>query len=637
MRDAPATLSMQDVANLALVRRQAVSMWRRRPRVRGESIPFPKPVALVNGVERFDREEIVAWLESTGRGNNREARTDAPAVSVPDSVDRELLVALLCLSVRTGEQLDRLGHDELVGLAREIDPADEYVVREIAQAEPSFTARRFVDDLVEASFGPADALTRLDGGRLQREAAERGFSDDVIAMMRAVAGACRDFMGQDEVGLVHGGDRALSLSLAQDFEHLIVLGDELGDRAVRRRAVINGVGIDSATSGPGVRVASVVGASLVDALEVIDEVVLELGQHDAAVILGSAAVLCDHLRGDHEQRRAETLRAGHVMMAARLPRGLWRAAHRQALGLWVLHGGRSSQRPRVADLAAVPDELDLEDLASDVVGAIETTDDRAFRYCRLGDLKSILAGGPVVPRGVRAVRIGESSATTHLDRIHDATLVTSTPLEGFDVLVEEAQAAIVLRQRSVGELRDSGQIAMKRGSRIDLGLADPAGTVPVMSADGTWDGVRLDPFDATAHYPRATRTEPGDVVFQARPRPIARVDADGGALVASPSRILRLASTAEVGPFTLATIINELVVEGSEWEEWSVPVLPRADWQYLDDALRKSQVYYAQLQRRVQATHELIGALIAGVAAGVVTLDATPTTTGITTNEGKAD
>nr|WP_318546780.1 hypothetical protein [Mycobacterium lepraemurium] len=88
------TLTLQDVADLAKVRRPVVSMWRKRPIVRGVSIPFPEPVETVDGVARFARDEVVDWLTRTGRGNNREHSDDAPAVAVPDGVALEDVVTL---------------------------------------------------------------------------------------------------------------------------------------------------------------------------------------------------------------------------------------------------------------------------------------------------------------------------------------------------------------------------------------------------------------------------------------------------------------------------------------------------------------------------------------------------------------
>lgn len=56
-------MTMSDVARLAGVRRPVVTVWRKR--YAGSERPFPAPVDLVRGVERFARDEIVGWLVAT--------------------------------------------------------------------------------------------------------------------------------------------------------------------------------------------------------------------------------------------------------------------------------------------------------------------------------------------------------------------------------------------------------------------------------------------------------------------------------------------------------------------------------------------------------------------------------------------
>ena len=134
MTTAP-TLTLQDIADLARVRRPVVSMWRTRPRVRGQLMPFPNPIDASNGVERFSRDDVVAWLQRTGRGNNSEAHLDAPALSAPDGVSLEELVTLLCLHATTGEELAETTAEQRAVLARAADPGDRFLLREITAAE----------------------------------------------------------------------------------------------------------------------------------------------------------------------------------------------------------------------------------------------------------------------------------------------------------------------------------------------------------------------------------------------------------------------------------------------------------------------------------------------------------------------
>ena len=614
------TLTMQDVADLAKVLRPVVSTWRRRPRVRGRMIPFPQPVSSVGGIERFDREEIVSWLEQTGRGNAQDARQDAPALAIPDGILLEDVVTLVCLHAMTGSELGELSRTQLIAAAEHADDRDQLLLREVRSLGTVPHLLRYVDDLVEASYGPADALARVDASRLRREAGERGPTDSLIELIGAVATAARVHLGDDAVALVPPADPHLGRRLAEGFSGVLIGADDASARARRRRALIEGIDVvDSARAT--VRVLSVVGRSDADVLEAADDLVVSLGRNDVGIVLGAAAALCDPLVGDPERRRSQTLRAGSLAMAVRLPRGLWKSAHRQSLALWILQGGREVATLHVADLDAEP--VDLDELASDVTATLQLTDRRAYRYARRAELPPILAGGPVVPRGVRAVRLAQVGPANHLDRIITATLTTSEPVPGYDVDVSPAPGHVVLRRRSLGELAAAGLLVMKRGSRIDPAHADPDGTVPVLSADASTDGVRLDPFDAVRHYPRTVRTEPGDVVFLQRPRPIARVDPAGGALVAAPSRVLRSRPGFPVGPYALAAIVNELADDDSEWQTWSVPDLPAAEVAALDVALAAAADHLAALRHRVRALHELTADLLHGVAAGAVTIDPT--------------
>lgn len=615
------TLTLTDVAELAKVRRPVVSMWRRRPRTRGGiEIPFPRPVPAADSAERFDRDEVVAWLEKTGRGNNAEARQDALAVSVPSGVDVEDIVVLLCLHALTGEELDGISKSQLVDLAEIADPNDQLVLREVRALDDESELLAYVDDLVEASFGLPDALSRVASGRLRREAAERGLNDDILALVRTAATACRVHLGGEAVALVPPREAEIAGIVGEGFAGLLLDPDDTASRAHRRRARIDGVEVlDEAAAS--VRVLSVVGAQTTEALNAVDDLAVSLGSTDVGIVIGAAAVLCDRLSGDAEQRRSQTLRPGTLVMAVRLPRGQWKAAHRQSLAMWVLHGGRSVQWLHVADLDAVT--VDLEDLASDLTASLGLTEDRAYRYARRTELVPVLAGAPVVPRGVRAIRLGNAAPASPIDRIHAASLTTSEGLAGYDVTVAPAPARIVLRQWSLAELVEGGHLAVKRGSRIDVNHAASSGSVRILAADGSTDQLRLDPLDAERLYPHAVRTEPGDVVFAHQPRPVARVDSEGGALVASPSRILRLRSTAPVGPYVLAALVNELAPAESEWQTWGVPDLPVAEGAALDAALRDASNHLAELRQRERAVQELTKSLIEGVAAGAVSLDPT--------------
>ncbi|MCM3523444.1 hypothetical protein M3677_17700, partial [Curtobacterium sp. P97] len=99
--DAPALLTLTDIAHLAGVQRPAVSMWRTRTRVRGTAVPFPEPVQIVGGVEHFAVADVTAYLARTGRGNNRGVELDATVFAPPvggEASDAEVLLTLAALT-----------------------------------------------------------------------------------------------------------------------------------------------------------------------------------------------------------------------------------------------------------------------------------------------------------------------------------------------------------------------------------------------------------------------------------------------------------------------------------------------------------------------------------------------------------
>lgn len=616
------TLTLQDVADLAKVQRPVVSMWRKRPMVRGVSMPFPDPADTHGGIVRFSRNEVVDWLARTGRGNNPEHHYDAPAVAVPEGVVLDDVAALLCWHVLTGAELTGLSHSAAIMLAEEFDPDDTLLATEIRELPFSDQLLDYVDDLLEASHGPDDALQRAESGRLKRNQQLRELTDDAVKLLRCMVESAATHLEHDEVVLCAEGSPA-----ALDVAHALDLDIIANDRELRRRAVIRGIHVREDKSHKHVSAVSLVGLDIGDALDRADEAVLSLRPGDVAILIGSAAALSDELAGPMQNCRAKILRVGNLVAAMRLPRGLWREAYRQSLAVWVCVGGMQAQQIWIADLAAV-EHLELTDIAADVAGALAQTEGRAFRYARRARLSGVLAGAAVVPQGVRAVRLRERDEARHVDRVHRATMVTTSPLPMLDVLVAPAPGRIQLAHRSLAELHAGKRLEVKRGRRIDVSHGSPDGTVRVLPYELV-GALALDPFDALAKYRRAVRTEPGDVIFLEKPRPRAWVDPVGGAMVASPARIIRLRNLAEVGPMVLATIINQTATPGSEWQTWSVPVLRREEAERLEAALLAADDYEREACRRVEAARDLKTALIDGVAAGALTLDAQPTTPGV--------
>lgn len=616
------TMSLQDMADLAKVRRAVVSTWRNRPLVRGVSHPFPVAVERVDGQERFDVADVIDYLKRTGRGKNPESFVDdAPTVAAPVEATLEDVVTLLAWHVLTGEDLAGTSHAYRVRRGAECDPDDHILLGELSHLHATDAVLEYTDQLLAASFGPSDALQRVEEGQLGRRESARTLTSAATDLIANAVSACVVYLGGDGVTLSVDGTE-LSLDVAGEAATAIMTAE----RRIVRRALIRGLQLDEPSRPTLLSFTSVIGREPTDVLDAVDNVVLDLEPGQIAIVVGPASVLADDLRGPLQGRRASVLRVGNVVAALRLPRGFWREAHRQSLAVWVCLGGAGCQRPVIGDLGAA-DTIANEDVAADVVAALSGEAGRAFRYGRLGDLTVILAGGAFVPRGVQPPRMRLLNTGNHVEAVHAATLTTSVPLEPLDLLVQPSPGRLQVAQRSLGQLKADGKLTLKRGNRIDLAFADPNGTVNVLP-EPVSGAVGFDPVDAEQRYPRSVRTNPGDVVFVEQPRPQAWVDVHGGSMVASPARILRLEATAEIGPRLLAAVINRLPAVPSEWQGWSVPVMTGAEAQRLEAALAEVDAFEGELRRRVSAARDLTTALIDGLAAGALTLDAAPITVG---------
>jgi hypothetical protein len=606
-------VTMPEIARLANVTRQAVTNWRSRP----ASTPFPAPVKVVDGIERFDRDEILDWLEATGRGRNREARLDAPAVVAPPNLDVERAVVLLGLRAKVAEDIGPLTAEERIALAEQIDPDDTYLLAEVRHVAQDDALAVYVDELLEAAYGPSDALSRLYDTRPAQGA--RGLSAGLIALLQSVADACRTYLGPDGVSVeLRLEPRARQVAAAFQSAD----GSAGAHRAMLRHLALDGLSVEQA-AGALVRIVSVVGRADSESLDLADEAALELEDGQVAIVVGPATALCDRLVGDLYDARRKTLEMGALTAAFKLPRGMWREAHRQNLGLWVLRGGAETTGVLVADLSGR--EGGLGELPDDILGALEQTGARAYRYGRVVPYNEVWTRDTVVLPGIGATRLATPGVSSAHERVVEATLVTREQVDGFDIPLVAQGGAPRPSPRSLGELVEAGAIKVQSGSRISPEHLDPDGTIAVLSADPSAPHGRIDALVAADHYAHAARTEQGDVVFAVAPVPRALVDEEGGSRVASPSRILRVDLTrAGIGPRALAAAINQMATS-SEWKTWPVPNVPRSEIHRLEEALGGVLDYVAKLRRHEDAATNIITNLIQGVAEGSVALGSSTT------------
>ena len=383
----PLQLTLADVARLAKVQRPVVSVWRSRSA--GSAVPFPPPFATVRGEERFDAEAIVDWLELTERGNNPDARADLAAFAWPrgmsekdDEISFNGLASLLCLKEVSGQRLGELCDDDLLDLCDEVDPDDDFLMREVdLLGERRAQLCAYADALADASYTCAAAFeqlirerSRLAPAGLINVALHESAQDLVASLATALA-------------LGAGLEPAVYFDPTRGGSDLLVSlvrrGDEVGDATVatvrhsdgasrhaRRRLRVHGVRcqlIDVVEDGswavptPAVLLAQYPGPgrpTMTDEeiLTEVDNFAVQMDDAHRAVVIAPAGVLSDRIRDrSAEGIRDGLLRLGRVRGIIRLPKGLVTNKPRQALALWALgpaHDGVAVQDrwTMVADL-----------------------------------------------------------------------------------------------------------------------------------------------------------------------------------------------------------------------------------------------------------------------------------------------
>lgn len=655
------SMSLADIAALAHVQRAVVSMWRRRPSVRGELVPFPAPLETREGQELFAMSDVVAWLETTGRGNNPDARADAlgharPVVQLDDAVMLTALDALLCLKAHTGLDLVELSADEVVTQASEVDPTDDHLVRELLAAGDELSALAvYAERLSDSMWDAASAHQRIRTRWTTRTARSRAELSAVALDLLGEVGAA--------IALDVEGDIVIHDPLSSDTDlvdavlnqlgervsaHVLVSGDSVAARAARRLHWTQGRSVvDAAPEGILPLVVSRVpipgGAKdPASVLKSADDVQLELHDQQRALVVGPASVMCDALRdAELDQQRDHFIRLGRLRCALRLPAGLVADGSRLVLGLWVLSGEPASVRVEARRLATA--DLTNETLRPDVIGDVATdvvaslTDTsratHAFRYARLHLTSVLLAGsGQIVALGSGPDRVTVTSGAAGVVGVSRMAAELEeqpwlSPLDGLTLDPGEAAGSAV--GISIDEAERGGLVSIHSGSRFDVAAPETSFGVRVVDAQAVHDPAAarrgLDPLELERSWPRARRTEPGDVIFCASPRPAAVVDHEGFSVVAFPARLLRCSPDRGMVPEAVARAINDLPPQSPRWRSWRLPQVPVDQAAILGAALRQLGSDEIRTRERLTRLSALAQELAQGVAAGALIL--TPKTT----------
>lgn len=686
-------LTLADVARLARVQRPVASGW--RSRTRDSDHPFPSPADSDAGRMLFDGGEVAGWLRDTGHGNNRTPDLDlaahamwrgpgdatpgdgtpgaaGPGDATPgDAGTGAALSALLCVKAVSGRVLADLDPDDLLDLADEIDPDDEFVLADLEAVRPRLAGLALrADRLADASFTAGAALERLV--RAERRTSSVGAGGLRPSVLRLVARLAVDMTAEEGPPAAFVDPSAsteLLLTVAAEWADrgpfAVLTPDDVtgGGRLARRRLAAAGVPrrratlVDDPAFGPGrsvvhlacLPVAGRPGASATELLDVIDELVLRIGPGQRGVVLAPAGVLVDRLTDPGaDSRRAALLRAGHVHAVVRLPKALVTRSPRQALALWLLgpadHAVSAADRfTTVGDLAneALTDQVAdalVDDLAA-AIGGRELARVHAFRFTRPVPTRLLLtAAGTLVEAGQSAAgtrRRPAADLLVEIDRLRSA-VAASAPVTALPACEAADPAVRHPLPRTIGELLTDGHLRVLAGNRVAaadvrtggegvqvLGVEELTGAAPAGSR--TVDRLRL-----AAHYDAVRLTEPGDVVFCTAPRPAAVVDREGASVVPFPARVLRI-DRADPGGLVadvLAADVSAMPEAAREWRRFRVRRVPDAQRPSTTAALRDLNMAAEAARRRVADLDALMCLVTDGVTSGSLTiaqLDEIPT------------
>lgn len=621
MEDGMATLSLADVARIAGVERPVVSMWRRRVK-HGRS--FPQPTS--DG--RFPSDEILDYLNDTGRGNNPEARRDAAlAVALARHGEATLgnLLILLAVKAVTDATLGEIEPEVLLDLVDELDPDDDWLFSELEDVDIDDLASQ-ADDLADAAWSSADAYEALLR-HLTAGVPSLAPGQELATMLASLARSIRSDRGAVVDVAGSATDVVIKLGRLDEAADVpVVLAADEGARAARRRYEVHGirprrtpVGEDWALPDGSVLLAALPGDPGA-AFDLLAEIAVQLGGQSIALVVGPSSVLIDALPSPLESQRDRFLRGPQRLLAAaaRLPQGLTRAGGREHLALWLLQPN-APEVVRVADLGGVPVTKALgQDLLDDLFAvAFRGQRPRAFALLhptRAADL--ITRRGSLVDHQV-AVEDVVPSAGDDAARIQQLlAALREPPSDAFADLKPLVRGNVPGQSMTLGQALRRRQVHVHPGTRL---ASLPAGTTPLWTAGALAqrrpESINLLAF-AAAH-PTAQLTHAGDVVFTTDGQPHALVDNAGGAVVAYPVRAIRVQPGQPFSPHAIAAAINAVAPGNNKFRTWLIPVVAGsvAD---ADDVLARVDALATELRDRQTQVDELRRLVVRSVLPGAV-------------------
>ncbi|WP_159067472.1 DNA-binding protein [Gordonia iterans] len=646
-----AVMSMQDIADVARVRRPVVSMW--RTRYTDGPFPFPDPVA--PGDSRFDAEEVARWFRDTGRGNNPEAADDVALHTslLHDTVratDAASLLALL--SARAGGPAADLDQGQAFEIAAGL--ADQHLASldDVESALTDSQTVAAVDRLSEAAYGPVPVIRRLaELGCAADPAGEVELLTDEglhivntvgAELIRSSPGLVAP-AGPGGLVLLDGAVGLLDEHEATEFACAPSTRALAWQRARWRALLAGGASVRQVVAGDPVLADATVlaqwaSAARTEAAEFfawIDDIVVSLGPGGRAVVIGPAELLIDDLSGEERQRRAEVLGGADyfapLRFAARLPKGLVRSAGRRQLAVWVVAPSGDEQKAAtvIADHSALTGQVEVQALAADVAAAAAGERERRSHTFLRGTVR---ASRVVVPQHRLRVSVTDERVLDGGDllaQVWEASSHTQAPvLEGIGMAAGadrgEDGASVPWQVATSGRGRPVQLIPGVRVPAESIGAA-VSGSVTVLGEcelrnPGTIGRRGVDRLALEQIAPNSTFTEPGDVVYLRTADPAAMVDDVGGRLVVTPARIARCRDVELAGRKLLPHIVAADIAEqrSANVDAWRLRTVPADQADVVAEARERIEARRGELRSELAALDQLERSLTRGITRGLL-------------------
>ena len=656
-------VSLPDIARLANVQRPVVSVWRTRSR--GTAFPFPESKLKNGAQELFASEEIIEWLQATGRGNNPEFKEDSAAHATLARENFSLITALLALQQFLGQPLAQFSSIELLDAADELDPDDDFIYSEIdaAQDDLAFIVD-YVDKLVDASYGALPAFESLFKDRFR--ANETALSRTALSesARRLVAKCAIELSVPDTTfheASSNGSDLIYTLMQLVDESTTLqiqlpkgIKTEQTESRLTTRRLKMLVASNESfmfstqpAAARPVVHLAQFPAPGKLDddplaILHAIDDLVLELNPNQSAIVIAPASVLVNATENKEVTNiRASILRMGRVRAAALLPQGHFLFKPRTALGLWVIGQEDSSiplaeRRIMLADLSELPLEDSVsDDFVADLAASLMDHHGiraHSFRFAQWGFTSSLIARSQgLVPRNRtqrRVLRTDISSIAKsqiefekHLAALNQTS--EARPRLNWVMRLRESEGKIgeQVGFSTLGELVAARQVRLIAGTRFanDTLQSEIQHGVSVWNAGDIRKGLPsgdISYIDLAQTYGRAVLTEPGDIIFTSAGSPVAVVDTIGTRAVNFPARILRINSTSDSGLHPEILAADIWASQSSQWRRWAVRKVPPDTYQHMRRVLQILEEERQAAARRLELLNSMSSQITNALLSG---------------------